>query len=423
MRHILFLIIVFVYFSCETKHNNINQLSVQCIKSFAQTFPMPNGNRCAENTGLLNPEALEIPLSGKPLWITGISNGKRQLWAVALENGIIELIKTEQGALISHKKEWEKIHPGTPPVLGINCEGKPVLINKLIKDAAPFSTPLPIADNKTAHISNTGDLVISSEHDTVSLPIHAMHDGRILTDKGHRLLVLTHPVQYYHGVLGDHTEARGITIIETMPEIKVQKQFMAPDSSVIEGIGAIWEDLNGDGTLEIAVTLSNNTEGTGGKHAIFSEEGNILASGESVQPDGWRHLLLALQPTNSDNILLVAIQRPHVDRLLNVYEWKGNLLKVVSQLHGFSTHMAGSRNLDGVLCTDINNDGYKDILLPCTTHDTLFAIGYKQNALQRIWGSPLNGISVTNIAWAGSSGNAAIALGTDKDIMKVWFTE
>ncbi len=423
MRYIIFLIIVLFSISCGTKHNNKTGSSELCIQSFAQTFSMPNGNRCTESTGLLNSKALEIPLGGQPVWITGITINKQLLWAVTLENGTVELIKTERRTVISHKKQWNKIHPGTPPVLGINCKGKPVLVNGLTKDVALFAAPLPIAGNKLAYISNTGDLVISSEHDTVSLSIHAMHDSRIITDKDNRLLVLTHPVQYYHGVLGNNTEARGIAIIETTPQIKVQKQFMAPDSSVIEGVGVIWEDLNGDGTLEIAVTLSNNTEGTGGKHAIFSEDGKILASGKNVKPDGWRHLLLAFKLPQSHNSLLAAIQRPHVDRLLNLYEWKGDSLKVVAQLHGFSTHMAGSRNLDGVLCTDINNDGYQDILLPCTTHDTLYGVSYNRTTLQRIWNSPLDGISVTNIARAGRPGHAAIALGTDKNVMKIWFSE
>ena len=422
MRYIISLLFILTLFSCKDKQRKADPSSISCIQSFAQTFPMPNGNRCEESTGLLYSEALEIPLGGQPVWITGIASNNQLLWAIALENGTVELIKTERRTVISHKKQWKKIQAGTPPVLGINCKGNPILVNTLTKNTAPFAAPLPIVGNKLAYISNKGDLVISSEQDTVSLSINAMHDSRIITDKDHRLLVLTHPEQYYHGVLGDNTEARGIAIIETTPKIKVQKQFFAPNSSVIEGIGAIWEDLNGDGKLEIAVTLSNNTEGTGGKHVIFSENGKILASGKSVKPDGWRHLLLALKPAGS-NTWLAAIQRPHVDRLLNLYEWKGDSLIVVAQLHGFSTHMAGSRNLDGVLCTDINNDGFQDILLPCTTHDTLYAVSYNQTTLQRIWNSPLDGISVTNIARAGHTDHAAIALGTDKNIMKIWFAE
>ncbi len=406
--------------SCKTKKD---ETTIPCIKSIVQTFPQSNGNRCAESTGTLNSDALEVALSGKPVWIAGTELNGQQLWAVTLEDGTVELIKTKGRTIISQNPNWNKIQAGAPPVLGINCNDQPVLINEFINETAPFAAPIIFAGNKLAYISSQGDLVIISERDTISLPIQAMHDSRIITDMDNRLLVLTLPVQYYHGVLGDNTEARGIAIISTSPEIKIQKQFMAPDSSVIEGVGAIWEDLNGDGIFEIAVTLSNNIEGTGGKHVIFSENGKVLASGKSVKPDGWRHLLLSLRVQGAHNSVLAAIQRPHVDRLLNIYEWKGDSLKVVNQLHGFSTHMAGSRNLDGVLCTDINSDGYSEIILPCTTHDTLYAVSYKNNVLKRLWNSPIQGIAITNIARAGKTGHAAIALGTDRNTMKIWYWE
>ncbi|TFH41395.1 MAG: hypothetical protein E4G94_08015 [ANME-2 cluster archaeon] len=373
--------------------------------------------------GLLNSKSLQVSLGGKPMWITGFTMNNQQLWTVALDDGTIELIITEDRKISSHNKKWKKIPAGAPPVFGINCNGEPILINELVTGTAPFAAPLPLADNKFAYISNAGDLVISSEKDTVSLSINAMHDSRILKDKNRRLLVLTNPVQYYHGVLGDHTEARGIAIIETTPQIKVHNQFFAPDSSVIEGVGAIWEDLNGDGKLEIAVTLSNNEEGTGGKHVIFNENGKVLASGQSIKPDGWRHLLLTFKIPEYKNALLAAIQKPHVDRLLNIYKWEGDSLIPIAQLHGFSTHIGGSRNLDGVLGTDISNDGHQEILLPCTTHDTLYAVSFKDSGLERIWNSPIHGISTTNIAHVGKGRHAAIALGTDQNIIEIWFSE
>ncbi len=423
MRYFITLIIVIFFFSCNSEKEKTALSSAPCIQSFVQTFPQINGNRNVESIGLLNPKSLQVALGDKPMWITGLSVGNRKLWAVALEDGTIELIVTQDKKVVSHNKKWKKIPPGSPPIFGINCKGDPILINEIVQETAPYAAPLPLADYELAFISKAGDLVIISEDDTVSLSINAMHDSRIIKDKKHRLLVLTNPVQYHHGVLGDHTEARGIAIIETSPQITVQTQFMAPDSSVIEGVGAIWKDLNGDGDLEIAVTLSNNTEGTGGKHAIFNENGKLLASGQDIKPDGWRHLLLAFKQEDSDNVLLAAIQKPHVDRLLNIYKWAGDSLLVIAQLHGFSTHIGGSRNLDGVLGVDMGNDGNQEILLPCTTHDTLYAVSYKDSGLERIWNSSIHGISITNIAQVGKGSQAAIALGTDRNLMEIWFSE
>ena len=423
MRSSIGLLVLILCSSCNLEKENTVLSSAPCIHSFVQTFPQLNGNRLADSTGWLDPKSVRVPLEGTPMWITGLSINHQKHWAVALDDGTVELIVTEDRRIVSHNKKWKNISAGTPPVFGVNCKGEPILINELAKIVAPFAAPLPITVNRLAYISEAGDLVIGNETDTVTLSINAMHDSRIIKDKDQRLLVLTDPVQYHHGVLGDHTEARGIAIVETTPQIKVQKQFTAPDSSVIEGVGAIWEDMDGDGELEIVVTLSNNIEGTGGKHVLFNESGEIVASGQSVKPDGWRHLLFAFSPEGDNKSLLAAIQRPHVDRLLNIYEWEGDSLKVIAQLYGFSTHLGGSRNLDGVLGTDMNRDGQMEIILPCTTHDTLYAVSYKDSRLERTWYSPIYGVSLTNIAQVGKGNGAAIALGTSQNVMEIWFTE
>ncbi len=423
MKELLVLTIFVIFFSCKNKQDQSSIYKLPCIQSFVQTYPSLNGNRVSEISGKINQKSLQVNLGGKPIWVTGISLKEQKLWAVALENGTVELITTQDRNVISHNKDWDNISPGTPPVLGVLCNDEPILINNLVIEAAQFAAPIPISKSRIAYISNTGNLMIIDDQDTVTIPINAMHDTRIIYDQNDRLLVLTDAVKYHHGVLGDHTEARGIAIINTYPEIKIQNQFMVPDNSVIEGVGAIWEDMNGDGELEIVVTLSNNAEGTGGKHAIFNENGDLLASGKSVKPDGWRHLLMAFKPTGSNDYLLAAIQRPHVDRLLNIYRWEGDSLKVIAQSHGFSTHIAGSRNLDGVLGTDINKDGNMDILLPCTTYDTLYAISYQNNMLKRLWSIPLSGRSITNFAVTGNGIQSAIAIGTDKNILEIWFAE
>ena len=368
----------FILISCGGRKEKSALSSDYCIQSFAQTFPLSNGNRSIDAAGDIDWKSFDIPLNGQPMWIVGLQLDGTHFWAVVLESGVVEAIETSDGKVLSHNHNWGKVSAGTPPVIGVDCDGKPMLVNELVDNTGLYAAPIPLPNKGLAFISSSGDLVISNEKGTTKLALNAMHDSRIMMDDKQRLLVLTNPQEYQHQVLGDGTEARGVAIVETIPEIAIVSQFMAPDSSVIEAISVIWEDIDGDGKREIATTLSNNTEGVGGKHVLFSEEGKMLASGKSVKPDGWRHLLMAFKPSESENTLLAAIQRPHVDRFLNLYEWRGNNLEVVSQLTGFSTHMAGSRNLDGVLGMDINQDGVQDIILPCTTHDTLFAVTYQE---------------------------------------------
>ena len=143
MRYIIPLLVILSLFSCKTKKDETN---ISCIKTLAQTFPQPNGNRCAEPTGLLNSEALEVSLSGKPVWIVGTEWNDHKLWAVALEDGTVELIKTKNGSLISQNKKWKKIQAGAPPVLGVNCDDKPILVNEFTKETAPFAAPIVKAE-------------------------------------------------------------------------------------------------------------------------------------------------------------------------------------------------------------------------------------------------------------------------------------
>jgi hypothetical protein len=339
---------------------------------------------------------------------------------VALEDGVVEAVETKGSEIIAHNATWGKVPAGTPPVIGIDCSGEPLLVNELVENTGLYAAPVPIGGNSLAYISSKGSLVIMVEKKVRELDLNAMHDSRILIDEKQRLLVLTLPTSYTHQVLGDDIEARGIAIIETQPEVRVASEFTAPDSSVIEGVSVIWEDLDGDGKKEIATTLSNNVEGVGGKHVIFSETGEVRASGSSVKPDGWRHLLMAFEIPTSGRSLLAAIQRPHVDRILNIYEWQGNSLEVIAQLTGFSTHAAGSRNLDGVLGMDINKDGFQDIILPCTTHDTLFAVSYSEDTIARIWNSPLGAKASTNISHIVDEGNPTFAIGTNDHKLKIW---
>ena len=151
MRYIIPLLFVLYICSCKTKKD---KTTVPCIKSFAQTFPQSNGNRCVENTGILNSKALEVSLSGKPVWIAGTELNGHQLWAVALEDGSVELVTTNEGNIVSQNSEWKKIQAGAPPVLGINCNDQPVLINEFIKKTAPFAAPIIFAGNKLAYISS-----------------------------------------------------------------------------------------------------------------------------------------------------------------------------------------------------------------------------------------------------------------------------
>ena len=175
-----------------------------------------------------------------------------------------------------------------PPLL-ITFTGKPQLVS-LSTDASLLTNPI-LLENKLIYIVSNDDLMIKDAR----LPINALPDSRILRDENNRLLVIPEPTSLYdHGVIGDKLEASAVTIIETEPEIRVIRTITIQEPDVIEGISAIWADINNDEIRDIIVTLSNNQ--TGARIVVFNEDGTLLAESDPIGLGyRWRHQLAVAQ--------------------------------------------------------------------------------------------------------------------------------
>jgi len=83
-----------------------------------------------------------------------------------------------------------------------------------------------------------------------------------------------------HGILGDTLEATRITLVETLPCPYVVATISVPPPYVIEGLSPIWADLDGDGSREILVTVSDAAQGA--RLLAFTETGEQRATGLPV---------------------------------------------------------------------------------------------------------------------------------------------
>lgn len=165
-----------------------------------------------------------------------------------------------------------------PPLLAISDDLAQLVIAP--QDASSLSNPILI-EGTLVYIAANGDVVSHESTSQTRLPIDALPDARILLDEGQHLLVLTGPTNRYdHGVLGDDLEASRITLIETKPEPRVLLTIPIEAPDVIEGISAIWADLDQDGIREIIVSLSNDQSGA--RLAAFREDGTLFAEGAAV---------------------------------------------------------------------------------------------------------------------------------------------
>jgi len=129
--------------------------------------------------------------------------------------------------------------------------------------------------------------VIMSSDSVARFPIGAMRDGRIVQSGDGLLAVLTEPTERYaHGVLGDTIEAAAITVFDPAAGSVVAEVEVEPPA-VIEGLSAIWADIDGDNEDDLLVTISDPSSGA--RLAVFSAGGDLLAEGPPIgRGSRWR---------------------------------------------------------------------------------------------------------------------------------------
>ena len=314
--------------------------------------------------------------------------------------------------------EWSAtdIPAGMPPALVFDDDDHAQLLNeRLPDDAAPFSAPLLMSEGYWVYLSNQGELVRGNER----LDVNALPDARLIKDENDQLLIFSGPSDHYmHAVLGDALEATNITLVKTIPNLRLLKTITFPGDAVAEGLAPIWTDINGDNNKEILLTLSNNPDGSGARLVLYNEQGDLLARGP-LSPGGWRHQLAVVEISGKSYIL--DVQKPHVDRKVNLYEWVGDSLIIRASLSGFSTHQIGSRNLDMTLVADMDGNGMQELIVPNTSYDQIHGLEINGDRLSDVWDQELNARLLTNIATVSfSDGSLALGVGTTNQELLIW---
>ena len=246
----------------------------------------------------------------------------------------------------------------------------------------------------------------------------------MLTDDANRLLVLTGPTSVYpHGVLGDDIEASGFVLVTVPPELT---PGLTPEievkltGEVIEGLSAIWTDLNGDGTREIVVTASNVDRGA--RLLVFDEAGNQIAAGPAVGSGfRWRHQIAAAPFGSGGEIEIVDVLTPHIGGVVEFFRLEGDELKLVAAVEEFRSHRIGSRNLDMALAGDFDGDGSVEVAVPTQDLTQLGFIRRTVDGAEVAWTLPIGGVVATNIAAAtAEDGRLALGIARKDGVLRVW---
>ena len=361
---------------------------------------------------LASAHSMDIPLNGTPQWLVSAPYQDGIAFVAIIDTGEVQAFKISNQTYESISISPNQLPAGMPPLLTIS--GDTIQLLTPPADASPLTNPIIVKD-KLIYIASNGDLVSVNNSTQARLPINAMPDSRILVDDQNRVLILSGPTDRYdHGILGDAIDASAINLIETEPELRILQTITIDAPDVIEGISAIWADIDNDGARDIIVTLSNNRGGS--RIAAFREDGTLLAESDPIGlGHRWRHQIAVASFDGSGSPLLVAIRTPHIGGIIEFFQYKNGKLEITNEIKGFSSHSIGSRNLDSALAGDFNNDGVIDLLAPDQPHSNLGIIS-NFNVVATL---PLPDTLTSNLSATTVNGKLYVGAGTHNNL-KIW---
>jgi len=375
-----------------------------------------DGNRYVPGQiDLLNANVLDIPLEERPLWVLGMGLGpQRSIWLAALEDGRVQAFEIAQGQVAELIDFGPSLTPGEPPALAW-IDGELLLLNSLSSHPNAFNHPI-FNIEQLIEIDPAGQLLL----DGAPIAEGLLPDGRILADGSGQFLLLSDPSPLYdHGVLGDASEARALTLLE-IASVEALQFGQLSGGQVYEAIAPIWADLDQNGVREILVTLSDAQNGA--QLLLYSEDGNLLAESAPIGLGyRWRNQL-AIAPLGPNGELeIVDVRTPHIGGQLEFFRWEGSDLQIVASLNGVTSHVIGSRNLDLGLAADVNADGRVEVLLPSQDLASLIAVKRTNAGADAILQLELGSRLSSNIASARfADGSLALGVGLESGYLRVW---
>lgn len=397
-------------------------LSQESGSVVALTHQRLDGNRLASGSGGMPMEPVDIPLSGKPLWVVAAPVQAGSIWVVTLDNGQVQAFRIEREEISELKLSVSRLPAGMPPVLQVF--GNRVDLLSPTSDAAASTSPARLEDGAQAYIDADGQLCLIRQEVAHKLEVYALPDARILSDGEGRLLFLSDPTaEYPHGVLGDEFEAKSITLVDAKNDPRILHVIQVDPGDVIEGIAPIWVDLDGDGEREIIVTQSNPASGA--RIVVYREDGSLFARGEPIgQGYRWRHQLAVGQFIEGGHQEIAVIRTPHIGGVIEIYAVEDDRLVIQAELGGYSSHQIGSRNLDSALAADFNGDGQLEIVVPDQSQTILAGIQLTNNEMYAVWEEPIGARLSTNLAAVSlADGRLAVGVGHAGGVLRIWHPE
>jgi hypothetical protein len=381
------------------------------------THPQSTGNRFISGAAdLRNTEPVRFAVDSRPVWLVAHPAPRGSYWTVVTAEGTATRLQVSDGAISDETRLPQQVL-GRPPVVA-DGDTEPKLLDhpSIMSENAGQMVTSGAGMSRRLFVAANGDLVVDGDERS-RLPIDAPPDVRP-APIGNGTYVVYGDVtgRYGHGALGDTLEPSSLVVVDPMgPEVVARTMLDAP--LVFEGLQPLVADLDGDGEPEIVTTIADSENGA--RIAIYSPAGERLATGPVYGP-GWRHQL-AVAPFGPDGATeLAAILKPHVTHMLEYYRLEDGGLSVRATVDGVSSHTYGSRNLDGAVAADLDNDGAVELLVPTTDRRRLVAVSRTSSDARIQWewklGAPLTS-NLTGVDF--DDGGVAVGAATANDVL-VW---
>lgn len=153
--------------------------------------------------------------------------------------------------------------------------------------------------------------------------------------------------RYGHGVLGDAIEF-GALVIETEDwSHKVRYRVTLPQDHVFEDLAPRLWDITGDGTPEVVVIETDMA--LGGSLAVYDQSGKIAETPHIGRTNRWLAPVGAADFDGDGRIEVAFVDRPHLAKVLRIFEWDGTALALDTEMTGVTNHRIGDDFISGGL--------------------------------------------------------------------------
>lgn len=153
--------------------------------------------------------------------------------------------------------------------------------------------------------------------------------------------------RYGHGILGDAIEFTELVIETEDWAHKTRYRVTLPLDHVFEDVAPRLWDITGDGKLEVVVIETDMA--LGGSLAVYDQTGKIAETDHIGRPNRWLAPVAAADFDGDGRIEVAFVDRPHLAKVLRVFEWDAGALVLDAELGGLTNHRIGEDFITGGL--------------------------------------------------------------------------